>query len=263
MLADLPSVWFVLWANAVLSGRVSLDEGAEGIAGPQVTHRVEGLPEDPGPVTVAVALGRLRTAGVSRVSLALPIPGDPLGLGGPVAFTTAAVEVGEAVLVPERGLGLLPEPHREAAAATLVGVRWHTSAPVVAAEPDDSLGPAETAVRLALIAAADELTDLDVAAGGVRPRPPGGQRRHLPPGTDGRAAHLLQTADRMLDTVAAALANDGGALTAGQAAHRRAVLQPLEHAARRAVLAACAQQPGWRRSDQVSSDRSRSARTHR
>lgn len=235
MLADLPSVWFVLWGNAVLEGRVSLDEGAEGIAGPDALHRVDGLPEDPGAVPMTVALGRLRTSGATRLSLALPVPGDPLGLGGPPGFTTEALAAGEAVLVPERGLGLLPD----------VGdgrlVQWHAVEQVVAAEPGEPLGPVETALRLALVAAADELTDLDVVAGTDRPRRGSAPRRHLPPGTDGRAAHLLETADRMLETVAAALVDDGGALTAGQARRRRAALQPLEHAARRAVVTACAQ----------------------
>lgn len=244
MLADLPSVWFVLWGNAVLSGRVSLDEGAEGIAGPEALHRVEGLPENPEPVTMAVALGRLRTSGVTRLSLALPVPGDPLGLGGPAAFTTAALATGEAVLVPESGLGLLPDNHGGATGASADDVRlvrWLAIEHVVAAEPGEPLGPAETALRLALVAAADELTVLDVAAGTDRPRRGSAPRRRLPPGTDGRAAHLLETADRMLETVAAALVDDGGALTAGAAVRRRAALAPLEHAARRAVVTACAQ----------------------
>lgn len=235
MLADLLSVWFVLWGNAVLAGRVSLDEGADGIAGPDATHRVQGLPEDPVAMPMTVALGRLRTSGVTRLSLALPVPGDPLGLGGPPTFTTEALAAGEAVLVPERGLGLVPDVSDGRL------VQWHAVEQVVAAEPGEPLGPAETALRLALVVAADQLTDLDVVAGNERPRRGSAPRRRLPPGTDGRAAHLLETADRMLETVAAALADDGGALTTGQASRRRAALQPLEHAARRAVVTACAQ----------------------
>jgi len=205
-------------------------------------HRVEGLPEDPDAVPMAVALGRLRTSGVTRLSLALPIPGDPLGLGGPPAFTTDALAAGEAVLVPERSLGLLPDSEDGRL------VRWRAREQVVAAEPGEPLGPVETALRLALVAAADELTDLDVAAGTDRPRRGSAPRRRLPPGTDGRAAHLLETADRMLATVNAALVDDGGALTAGQAVQRRAALRPLEQAARRAVVTACAQPPTSRAS---------------
>lgn len=239
MLADLPSVWFVLWGNAVLAERVSLDEGAEGVAGPNERHLVENMPVDPEPATMAVALGRLRSAGARRLSLALPVPGDPLGLGGPAAFTTAAVAAGEAVLAGDRGLGLLPVG-RAAAGRDAALVRWEVTADVVAAEPGERLGPAETALRLALLAAANELASLNVAAGTDRPKRSSAQRRRLPPGTDGRAAHLLETADRMLDTVAAALVDDGGALSASQAARRRAALAPLERAARRAVVAACA-----------------------
>lgn len=238
MLAALPSVWLVLWGNAVLAGRVSPDEGADGVAGGAGGHRVEGLPEEPDQVSMAVTLARWRGTGVSRLSLALPVPGDPLGLGGPAAFTTAAMARGEAVLVPERGLGLLPGPASPPPGRLL----WTVSSHVVAAEPGESLGPIETALRLALLDAADELAGLDhLAPHSSRPRPaPPNPRRPLPPSTDGRAAHLLETADRMLDTTAAALRDDGGTLSSGQAARRRTALRPLEHAARRAVVAACA-----------------------
>lgn len=237
MLASLPSVWLVLWGNAVLAGRVSPDEGAEGVAGTGGGQRVEGLPEESDPVSMALALARWRGAGVSRLSLSLPAPGDPLGLGGPAAFTTAALARGEAVLVPERALGLLPGATPPAPDRLL----WTVTPEVVAAEPGDSLGPAETALRLALLDAADELTGLDrIAPVNDRPRPSPAPRRPFPPGTVGRAAHLLETADRMLDTVGAALRDDGGTLTVSQAARRRDALAPLERAARRAVVAACA-----------------------
>lgn len=242
MLAAVPSVWLVLWGNAVLAGRVSPDEGAEGVAGPDAGHRVMGLPADPDLTSMAVTLARLRGADVSRLSLALPMPGDPLGLGGPTTFTMAALACGQAVLVPERELGLLPV---RSAVTSDRGLQWQVTSGVVAAEPGDTLGPAETALRLALLRAADELSGLsgalgDGTAGSDRPRPSAAPRRRLPPGSDGRAAHLLETADRMLDTVAAALRDDGGALTASQATRRRQALAPLERAARRAVVAACA-----------------------
>jgi len=230
VLADLPSVWFVLWGNACLAERVSLDEGADGIAAPNARHRVEGLPAEPEPMSMAVALGRLRASGLTRLSLALPVPGDPLGLGGPTNFTAAAVECREAVLAPEGGLGFLPL--RSGAEADADVLRWRVSTDVVPAEPGDVLGPAETGLKLALLAAADELAALDVSAGVDRPQRSSVPRRRLPPGTNGRAAHLLETADRMLDTVAAALVDDGGAMTAGDAARRRAALQPLDRAAR-------------------------------
>lgn len=247
MLAAVPSVWLVLWGSAVLAGRVSPDEGADGVTGPDGRHRVDGLPEDPGPISMALTLARLLGMGVSRLSLALPVPGDPLGLGGPAKFTTAAVARGEAVLVPERELGLLPAG---AVASPGSDVAWQVTADVLAAPPGDGIGPAETMMRLALLEAAEELSGRSggLPGGGLRggstgpdrPRPSAAPRRRLPPGTDGRAAHLLETADRMLDTVAAALRDDGGALTASQATHRRRALAPLERAARRAVVAACA-----------------------
>ena len=43
-----------------------------------------------------LALGELRRLGASGCSLALPAPGDPLGLAGPPAFNAEALEAGEA-----------------------------------------------------------------------------------------------------------------------------------------------------------------------
>ena len=64
-----------------------------------------------------LALGPLRSAGARSAGLALPSPGDPVGLGGPRDFNAAALEAGEAVVVEGTGLGLVP--HRAGA-----GVVW-------------------------------------------------------------------------------------------------------------------------------------------
>ena len=98
---------FALWGQAVLEGRTSLDEAAAAIGGGRV-HRLTGLPGDPEPITLAVALGRLRAAGAQRLGVALPVPGDPVGVVGPREFTEAAVAAGQAVVVPNLRLGLVP-----------------------------------------------------------------------------------------------------------------------------------------------------------
>ena len=57
-------------------------------------------------------LGRLRAAGATGCGLALPVEGDPLGLGGPAELTAAALDAGEAVVAPAAGLALVPDVGR-------------------------------------------------------------------------------------------------------------------------------------------------------
>jgi hypothetical protein len=59
-----------------------------------------------------------------------------------------------------------------------------------------------------------------------------------------RAQRMLATALRCRRIVELALADDGGALTAGEAERRRAALVPLDRASRRAVVAACSRPSG-------------------
>jgi len=58
--------------------------------------------------TLGPVLDRLRAAGVTGLRLALPRPGDPLGLKGPAAFNQAAIAAGEAVLTDGPALGVVP-----------------------------------------------------------------------------------------------------------------------------------------------------------
>src|SRR4051794_41194711 len=75
------------------------------------THVVAGLPDVEGSVSLVRALAELRISGVASMGLALPEPGDLLGIGGPAGLSSAALEAGEAVgaghggVVPRRGRG--------------------------------------------------------------------------------------------------------------------------------------------------------------
>src|SRR4051794_41875569 len=75
------------------------------------THVVAGLPDVEGSVSLVRALAELRISGVASMGLALPEPGDLLGIGGPAELSSAALEAGEAVVagpggvVPRRGGG--------------------------------------------------------------------------------------------------------------------------------------------------------------
>ena len=65
---ELPaSARLVAWGNALLAGAVSPDEATDRIVGGDPPHRVAGLPAEPAPVGLSLALGRLRSGGVSAL----------------------------------------------------------------------------------------------------------------------------------------------------------------------------------------------------
>jgi hypothetical protein len=109
--------------------------------------------------------------------------------------------------------------------------------------PDPS--EADGALRRALVGTADRLAELDVA----RWRPEVADeltelRRDVdlvfPPGMSGRAVRLAGLATRCRAVVELALEDDGASVTAAEADARTAALRPLDHAARRGLVAACA-----------------------
>jgi len=224
------------WGTAWLRGHVVADHLIDAVVDQDATHLV-AFP-DSGAEPLVTGLGRLRAAGADALGAAFPAEGDPVGLGGPAAFNTAALEAGEAVVAVDaagfvvRGL----VPGRVGAAVT-----WS----VVAAErrqlPD--VGEADRALRSALPEAADALAALDVG----RWRPEVADRlmdlRHrpaleAPPGVPPRCVELAARGLQALEIVDLALEDDGGALTVLEAEGRRAALLPLGRAGRRALVAA-------------------------
>jgi hypothetical protein len=226
------AVWFSAW----IAGRVSLDEARDAVVGDDAEHHVAGLPGEPDVVPLILAFGKLRASGVTTAGLALPRPGDPLGLGGPAPFNSAALEQEEAVVLEGAEHGLVP--HRAGA-----GVVWQCHGAASRRQvPDPS--EADTALRQQVLAAADTLAALDVA----RWRPEVADELmalrqtpdlDLPAGMAPRAVRLLGLASRCCRIVELALVDDGGAVSASEAERRRAALEPLDRAARRALVAAC------------------------
>lgn len=231
----LAAVSFALWANAVVDGRTSLDEAAAAIGGGR-QHRVIGAPGDPDPVPLTVALGRLRAAGARAFGVALPVPGDPLGLSGPRAYSEAAVAAGQAVVVPHLRLGLVPmSSGGEVASAVL----WTAFVDLPDAPVPDGVAAASRSLRETVLEAAGALAELDApTTPAAEPRTPAGHRS-TPPGLDPRAHHLLVRAEGLLTAIQAGLADQSVTASATLDARRRRALVPVERAARRAIVAAC------------------------
>ena len=228
------SARLALWFSAWVRGRASLDDARDAVVAGDAAHDVVGLGDEP--VPLIVALGLLRVERATGAGLALPQPGDPLGLGGPAPFNAEALEAGQAVVLTGADLGLVP-------VRAGAGVVWRCL-PATSHRQVPDLPEADTGLRAALPAAADALAALDVA----RWRPEVADellslRRTsdlpVPPGTDPRAQRVLALAARCRRIVALALRDDGGAVTAGEADRRRGALLPLDRAARRALVAAC------------------------
>lgn len=125
-----PSATLVAWGNAWLTGHVGLDEATDSIERLHGPNVIAGVPDEPAEVPLRRGLGALRLAGATALRLALPAPGDPLGLTGPASFNANAIEAGEAVLAelfrppgPDgRCLGLIPAEDRRG--SSYVGTHW-------------------------------------------------------------------------------------------------------------------------------------------
>jgi hypothetical protein len=249
MLSEPRSGLLAAWGNALLAGFVSPDDAVLAVVGEDALHRVEGLPEESGPVGLTLALGRLRTLGATGFRVSLPAPGHPLGLSGPPEFNARALDAGEAVIATGAPYGLVPEVSAVGPDGDQhVEVVWHCLA-VREAPPADvpSLGEAERELAEALREATDVLSQLDVAASGpvaeaalgaYRARAERG-REVLAPGYPSRAVRVLELAQRVGLLVALAEEHGhGGAVSASEMAARAAALRPVERVARRAQVAA-------------------------
>ncbi|MFE1309315.1 hypothetical protein [Streptomyces sp. NPDC058755] len=249
MLSEPRSGRLAAWGNALLSGVSSPDDAALAIVGEDAVHRVEGLPGESAPVGLTLALGRLRTLGVTGLRVALPAPGHPLGLSGPPEFNARALEAEEAVVCFGAAFGLVPEVYAAGPEGDLhIEVVWHVL-PVREAPPADvpSLGEAERELAEALRDATEMLSKLDVAGSGpaaeaaidaYRSRAARG-REVLAPGYPPRAVRVLELARRVAMLVSLAYDNGhGGAVSSAEMAARSAALRPVERTARRAQVAA-------------------------
>lgn len=216
------------WLTAWLRGHEVTDHALAAISGDDLLHQVST-----GSLLDLFSLAR--SAGATQAGLALPVDGDPLGLGGPRPFNEAALMAGEAVVVVEASLGLVPEVSTDV-------VDWSMHEASRRVVPD--VGEADRALRAAMTEAATTLASLDVA----RWRPEIADEllnlRHrpsvdAPAGTPPRCVELAERSLQALGICGLAAEDDGGAISAWEIDQRRGALQPLERAGRRALVAAC------------------------
>lgn len=225
------------WGTAWLQGRIGPDDLLDAVLGDDVTHVVGG-PDGSAPLLLELADARAQ--GATAIAAVFPAPGDPAGLRGPRQTNAAAIEAGEVALLLGAGRALVPAQVGRA-------VEW-TLLPAERRPPPD-LGEADRGLRAALLAAANGLSELDVASW----RPEVADELHdlrsavplrAPVGTPARCVDLAGRALHLEAVAHLALADDGGAVSAAEAAARRAAIEPLEQAARRALTAACSPD-GW------------------
>ncbi|WP_435743691.1 hypothetical protein [Nocardioides sp. SYSU DS0663] len=228
-----PAARLAWWATAWLRGSVVTDLMLDAVIGDDATHTVA----DPfqGTDTLLGGLARLRAEGATSVGAAFPAEGDPVGLGGPAPFNTAALEAGSAVVVAGAATGLVP-------VRTGAAVAWVLHRAERRQLPD--VGEADRALRAALLESAGALADLDVA----RWNPEVADRllnlRHrpalvAPEGVPPRCVDLAGRALQVTAITALALEDDGGAVSSYEVRARREALLPLDRAGRRALVAAC------------------------
>ncbi len=221
------------WLDAVRAGHAGPADLAAEVRGEDPRHLVSGLPG-----RGVLELVELPAALDGPVSLALPVPGDPLGLGGPPAFNHAAMDAGEAVVAG--AVGLVPQLD----ARTVV---WHAHPAHRPPWVDERETGGE--LRTTLAEVTRRLVELDVAA--WQPEIPDLllNLRHraalpLPPGVDPRRVDTVERAVLCLDVVALARVGEGGAVSAYEMERRRSALDDLDRAARRALVGACSSRTG-------------------
>jgi hypothetical protein len=228
------------WLNAWLVGDVPADSVIDGL---NAAGSAEfAMPDGSAPLPAALLLGEIRRWGAVRASLAMPVPGDLTGLGGPADFNADALDAGQAVVVHGPDIGLVPVTHG-------THERWRgTAATPPAYLPD--VASADAQLRAAVREAADRLADLDVAAWGPDVADAllnlrAGARFSSPMWFgSARATQAAASALRIMSVADAADRVDSGPLTAAEAASRAEALRPLAAAAREALVAACSAPDG-------------------
>jgi len=248
------SALLAAWGAAWLAGEASLPELLERVCAHDDVHLVHGLDPRGDALELDRAVARLRAAGVTRLRVVLPAPGDLVGLPGPGAFSTAATAASEGLLAlrPDgSGTGLVPvlTAHGSPFDGTVTTVAWTAyDLPVTGPDPGPFLHDAEHDLRRGVVEVAQVLRELDVA----RWRPEvadaladlrtqarqGIDDGELPGGYPVRARELLVRARQLGAVVSLALEDSGAAVDTRESIERERALRSLGTLVRRARVAA-------------------------
>lgn len=218
-----------LWLNAWLRGDAAPDDVLDAL-GADVHHVFLGFADHP--LGAAAALGAIRGL-ASSVSLALTAPGDPVGLAGPPAFNTAALDAGEALVFSDAGVGVVP---------VRVGgaLEWRC----MPAQTPPPLDPREArfTLRTTLREITEDLVRWDIATWNNEiPDLLMNRTEHLevPTAVTSADREAVTSASLCLGIVEAARAVEPGALTARERSDFESAMRRLDSAARRALVAVC------------------------
>lgn len=238
---------FAAWTTAVLRGRTSVDAALDVLGADSDNLTVTGIAGSPDSVGLALAIGHLRTLGITGLVAVPAVPGDVSWLPGPPIFNAAAVRAGGAVITADgTAIGLLPHLElRGTPGDYFADLQWHASDVAAFARPmSESPAGAERLLMETIHHALEQLDLLDAARWrddvSDRLRSAAEARRPLmlPPGISERAARLLERCERLREIATLAETDDGAALSAADASARVAALRPLARAARAAATVA-------------------------
>lgn len=245
------SATLVVWTSAWLHGAAAADDVLDALGFWAELHEVAAdddgtataldLPgPDEVPVGPALLLASLRRASATTARLVIPVPGDVRGLGGSGPLSKCALRAGQAAVLPDVGVGLVP-------ALVADGVmRWTVfDLPSAPGGEHVPIGEAEHGLASAMREAATALVTLDVARHrpNVRAEIAELSAEHSkvdwPAGMPPRALRVLQRAAEVAAILAVAASDaPGSAVSATATRARDEALRPLSEAVRRARLAA-------------------------
>jgi hypothetical protein len=255
------SVRLAAWGSAFLRGEATLTDAVRGVTGDDEPHRVDLGDEGRGTrfINLGEELRTLRELQVPGLRVALPVPGDVLGLPGPPAFNQAALAAGECVLTEPVATGRAAEipgsrPGALVPQVTEFGSAWEPGAMVTWTRHQvaprrvtvvGSLAEAERELRETLVSATETLQRMDVArwredsADRIAAVRDGGLPRGALPGSaPPRCVRVLGTAARVRAVVRLAAEDDGAAVSAHEMQGRTRTLRDLDAVCRRAMTAA-------------------------
>ena len=228
---SLPALRLTVALNAMINTPLTIAEAVAAVQGIDVVHHVVdpedrlGLDQD-GAVPLTDALPVIAAREGEVWVLALPVPGAAGALRGPAALTADALAVGQAVVAGRAGIGMVP--HRVGPA-----VQWRVW-PAEPPAPPPSPNEADSTLSQTVIAAADALSRLEVAAG---VRPSGPVRLATAPGLSTRQQARIDRALRLHEACTLALETDGAAISAWEAEARFRELRRVRAAAAAALCA--------------------------